>query len=189
MTVLGIIGLGMAYGLTLAAVFWFGILTIIGGVGQLFDAVHHKGWRGILWHVIIGIVYIIAGIMLVTMPVASAFWLTLFLAIMLIVVGVSRIIMSFQMRSLGGIWLGVLISGIISIVLGILIYGTVTPPTPEALATPEGQLEWMRSWGWVIGLFVAIELIMEGLALVTVAFAVKGANESNTPAGGTPAAA
>lgn len=175
---LGIIGLGMTYWLTVAAVFWFGILAVIGGVGQLLDAFHHKDWGGLLWHVLIGIIYIAAGILLMTMPVASAFWLTLFLAIMLVVVGVSRIFMAFKLRSLGGIWVGVLLSGLLSIVLGLLIYGTVTPPEPEAVATPEGELAWVQSWGWVIGLFVAIELIMEGATLIVLSFAAKALGES-----------
>lgn len=173
MAVLGVIGLGMTYTLTVVATFWFGLLTIVGGVGQLLDAFHHKGWGSILWHVLIGVVYIIAGILLATMPVASAFWLTLFLAIMLLVVGVSRVVMAFRMRHLGAVWVGVLLSGLVSIVLGVLIYGMVTPPTAEALATPEGQLAWLQSWGWVIGLFVALELIMEGASLIVIAFAVK----------------
>jgi uncharacterized membrane protein HdeD (DUF308 family) len=180
MAVLGVIGLGMTYWLTVVAVFWFGILAIIGGVTQLIDAFHHKGWKGIIWHVIIGIVYILAGILLITTPVTAAFWLTIFLAIMLIVVGVSRIFMAFQLRSHGGIWLWVLLSGVVSIVLGILIYGTVTPPAPEAMATAEGQLAWVQSWGWVIGLFVAIELIMDGVALISIALGVK----SNQARGG-----
>jgi hypothetical protein len=74
------------------------------------------------------------------MPVAGAFWLTLFLAITLVVTGVIRIIMAFQIRDQGSVWLWVLFTGIVSIVLGVLIYGMVTPPTPEALATPEDNL-------------------------------------------------
>jgi hypothetical protein len=60
----------------------------------------------------------------------------------------------------------------------------VTPPTPEALATPEGQLAWIQSWGWVIGLFVAIELILEGVALISIALAAKS---SGPAAGGSGA--
>ena len=74
----------------------------------------------------------------------------------------------------------------ISIVLGILVYGTITPPGADQLATAEGQVEWMRSWGWVIGLFVAVELMVEGMALIAVAFAVKSAAPT---AGGGPAPA
>lgn len=183
---LGVIGLGMTYWLTVVAVFWFGILAIIGGVSQILDAFHHSGWKSILWHVIIGAVYIVAGIVLITMPVSSAFWLTLFLAIMLVVVGVSRIIMAFQLRSHGSIWLWVVLSGIVSIVLGVLIYGMVVPPSAEELATPEGQMAWVQSWGWVIGMFVAIELIMEGAALIAIALATKG---TGSAAGGSDTAA
>jgi len=182
MTALGVIGLGMSYMLTLLAVFWFGVLALIGGAGQLFDSFHHKGWKSFLWHLLIALVYIAAGVILITTPIASAFWLTLFLAISMIVVGVARIIMAFQMRDKGSVWLLVALMGVLSIVLGFMVWGMVVPPTPEALATPEGQVEWVRSWGWVIGLFVALELIVEGVALISIAL-------SNRPAAAQAAAA
>lgn len=177
MLVLGVIGLGMSYRLTFLAMFWFGILATIGGVGQIFDAFHHKGWKGIVWHVAIGIVYIIAGMVLIFVPVSAAFWMTLFIAISLVVTGVMRIFMAFQVRNQGSVWWWVLLTGIISIILGILVWGTITPPGPEVLATPEAQLAWIRSWGWVIGMFVAVELIVEGISLTSIALATK----SNTP--------
>jgi uncharacterized membrane protein HdeD (DUF308 family) len=186
MLALGVIGLGMSYWLTIVAVYWVGILAIIGGVGQLFDAFHHKGWKGVVWHVIIGVVYIVAGILMIAMPIAAAFWLTIFIAAALVVSGVLRIIMSFHVRDHGAVWVWVLFTGIISIVLGVLVYGTITPPDAEALATAEGQVAWMQSWGWVIGLFVAVELIVEGVALIAVAFAAKSASP---PAGGGAATA
>ena len=181
MTLLGLLGLGMTYMLTVVAVFWCGVLAIVGGIAQILDAFHHKSWKGIVWHVIIGLIYIAAGLLMVTTPVASAFWLTLFLAISLIVVGVVRILMAFQIRGHGLVWVVVLLSGIISVALGVMIYGTVTPPGAEALATPAGQLAWVRSWGWVIGLFVAIELITEGIALISLAFAARSAPHTNAP--------
>lgn len=181
MLALGVIGLGMSYWLTIVAIYWFGILAVIGGGIQLFDAFHHKGWKGVVWHVIIGVVYIIAGIIMIAMPIAAAFWLTIFIAVALVVSGVMRIFMAFHVRDQGSVWLWVLFTGVISIVLGILVYGTITPPGADQLATAEGQVEWMRSWGWVIGLFVAVELLVEGMALIAVAFAVKS---TSTSAGG-----
>lgn len=172
LTVLGIIGLGMTYSLTMAAMFWFGALAIIAGVAQVVDAFHHKGWKSFIWHVLIGIVYVIAGLMMIFIPVSAAFWLTVFLAISLVATGVMRIVMAFMGRGQGG-WLVVVLSGVISIILGVMIYGMVVPPTPEALATPEGQAAWLQSWGWVIGLFVAVELIMEGLAQIVIALGVR----------------
>jgi uncharacterized membrane protein HdeD (DUF308 family) len=181
MTLLGLVGLGMTYWLTIVAVFWCGVLAIVGGVAQVLDAFHHKSWKGIVWHVIIGLIYVAAGLAMVTMPVASALWLTLFLAVSLAVVGFVRIVMAFQIRGQGSVWIAVLLSGVISIALGAMVYGTVAPPGADALATSEGQLAWVRSWGWVIGLFVAIELIAEGVALISLAFAAKSAPHNEAP--------
>lgn len=178
---LGIVGLGMSYWLTIVTVYWVGILAIVGGGFQLFDAFHHKGWKGVVWHVIIGIVYIIAGILMIAMPIAAAFWLTIFIAAALVVSGVVRIFMAFHVRDRGSVWLWVLFTGIISIVLGILVYGTITPPDADALATAEGQAAWLSSWGWVIGMFVAVELMVGGAAMIAVALAVK----SSDPSAGT----
>jgi uncharacterized membrane protein HdeD (DUF308 family) len=175
MTLLGLVGLGMTYSLTVVAVFWCGVLAIVGGIAQILDAFHHMSWKGIVWHVIIGLIYVVAGLAMVTMPVASAFWLTLFLAVSLVVVGFVRIVMAFQIRGQGPVWIAVLLSGAISVALGAMVYGTVAPPGADALATAEGQLAWVRSWGWIIGLFVAVELIVEGVALISLAFAAKSA--------------
>ncbi|MCX7304008.1 MAG: DUF308 domain-containing protein [Hyphomicrobiales bacterium] len=175
MTVLGVIGLGMSYWLTTVAIFWLGILAIVGGVAQILDAFHHREWKGIVWHLIIGAVYIAAGFLMITTPLSSAFWLTLFLAISLVVTGISRIFLSLQMRGQSGAWLWVLLSGVISIALGAIIYGAVAPPGAEALATPEGQLQWVSNWGGFIGLFVAVEFIMEGLSLISIASTAKRA--------------
>jgi len=175
MITLGVFGLGAAYWLTAAAVFWLGVMAIVGGIAHILDAFHHGKWKGLFWHVIIAAVYIIAGILLITTPVSAAFWLTLFLALSLAATGLMRIVMAFQIRGQGGIWLAVLLSGAVSIALGVMVYGMVMPPEPEALATTEGQLAWIGSWGWVIGLFVAIEFIMEGAALVSIALAARQA--------------
>lgn len=180
MTVLGVIGFGMSYQLTLVAMFWLGVFAIIAGAAQILDAFHHRGWKSVIWQVIIGAVYIVAGILLVVTPVSSAFWLTLFLALSLMATGILRILMAFQLRGQGNTWLTVLLSGVISIILGVMIYRTVIPPEAAALATPEGQMAWLRSWGWVIGLFVAIELIMEGTALIAIALGVKRAQGTVT---------
>lgn len=181
LTLLGVVGLGMAYSLTVVAVFWFGVLAIVGGIAQVLDAFHHKSWKGIVWHVLIGLIYVAAGLAMVTLPIAAAFWLTLFLAASLVVAGLVRIVMAFQIRGQGPVWIAVLLSGVISVALGAMVYGTVAPPGADALATSEGQLAWVRSWGWVIGLFVAIEFIAEGVALISLAFSAKSALHESAP--------
>jgi uncharacterized membrane protein HdeD (DUF308 family) len=177
MIVLGVIGLGMSYVLTTIVLFWIGILAILAGAGQLLDAFHHKKWSGLVWHVIVGLVYILAGIVLAFMPTFSAFWLTLFIAISLMITGLMRILTVFRLRGHRGLQLLVLLSGLVSMGLGFFIYRLLTRPAAEVLATAEGQLAWTSSWQWVIGLFVAIELIMEGVALISIALTASRARD------------
>lgn len=180
MVVLGVIGLGMSYALTLVAVIYFGVLAIIAGIAQLIDAWRCKGWKSIVWHVLIGLLYVGAGLVMIFMPVEAAFWLTLLLAAALIVIGVFRVIMAFQIEAGSGARVWVIASGLISIVLGILIYSVVQPPTAEMLATPEGVQTWVREWGWVIGMLVAIDFIVHGAALISIAFAARAAQDGSS---------
>jgi uncharacterized membrane protein HdeD (DUF308 family) len=169
MIVLGIVGIGMAYWLTLAAVIWFGVLAIVAGLAQLLDVVHHKGWKAIVWHVLIALLYIAAGAVMVLLPIRSAFILTLLIAFSLVAAGILRLVMALGTRGLGtGARTWLVLSAVLSIALGVLLYGTVSPPGAEALATPESQREWVRSWGWVIGLFVSLELVSQGIALTSI---------------------
>ncbi|MGX1096862.1 HdeD family acid-resistance protein [Amorphus sp. MBR-141] len=154
MVVLGMVGLGMTYWLTVFAVIWFGVLAGIGGIAQLIGAFRHKGWKSTLWHVLIGLVYLAAGIVMVALPLASAVWLTLFIAASLIAIGVMRLVMAFQVKGGAAIWLG--LAGAVSILLGGMVFAN-----------------WPISGAWVIGLFVAIDLIFHGMALISVALAAR----------------
>ncbi|MCF3935582.1 DUF308 domain-containing protein [Acuticoccus sp. M5D2P5] len=188
MAVLGVIGLGLTYGLTIISVLWFGVLSLIGGVAQLIDAFKCKGWKSIASHVILGLLYIAAGIVLITMPVQSAWWLTLLIGAMFFVTGIMRIIQAIQMEGSGGFRVFLGLSGLVSILLGVMIYSIVDFPGAEALATVETAVAWFREWGWVIGLFVAIEFIVHGASLIALALAAKKMSEKPSGPGGATAA-
>jgi len=83
--------------------------------------------------------------------------LTLIIAYILIAVGIMRLIMAFQMRQAGG-WWWPLIGGLISGALGVMIL-----------------MEWPQSGLWIIGLFIAIELIFNGWTYMFVALAARSA--------------
>ncbi|MDQ0317322.1 HdeD family acid-resistance protein [Amorphus orientalis] len=169
MVVLGMIGLGMTYWLTLATVIWFAALAFIGGIAQIFDAFKHKGWKSTAWHILVGVIYIAAAAVLVADPAGAAGILTLFIAAALIVVGVMRIVMAFQVKGGGLAWLWLGLAGAVSILLGGMIFA-----------------EWPISGLWVIGLFVAIDLIFHGAALISIAFAARSLPDD--PGAGGPAA-
>jgi uncharacterized membrane protein HdeD (DUF308 family) len=178
LVVLGFIGLGMTYALAVAVVFWSGIFAMIAGAGHLFDAFHDKAWRGVAWHVVVGAVYILLGVMLTMMPTLSAFWLTKLIALGLVLNGIMRLVTMFQVRGRRGLQLVLLISAAVSIGLGIYIYQLVAAPGPDVFTTAETQAAWVRSWKWVIGLFVAVELITEGVTLIAISMSAKSARES-----------
>jgi uncharacterized membrane protein HdeD (DUF308 family) len=155
--VLGTIGFGMSFGMTLASVSVFGVLLVIGGVFQLVNAFNFKGWKSILWHVLIAVLYVAAGNVILVDPVFASESLTLALAFILIAVGVFRIIMAFQLRPAEG-WLWPLLSGLVSILLGGMII-----------------VQWPASGLWVIGLFVSIELVFSGWSYLFIALAARKA--------------
>jgi uncharacterized membrane protein HdeD (DUF308 family) len=158
--VLGTVGLWMSFAMTLATVIMFGALLMVGGVFQLLNAFQIKSWKSVLWHVLIALLYIAAGIVIFTDPVFASLSLTIALAWILIAVGLLRILMALQLRPASG-WVWPLVSGVISILLGAMILA-----------------QWPTSGFWVIGLFVAIEMIVNGWSSVFIALAARKAAEA-----------
>lgn len=158
LVVLDIIGLYMVGTLTTASILYFGILVIIGGVFTLIDGFKAEGWKAKIWEILIHVLYIVAAIVMIMNPGASAVWFTLFLAAFLFVSGIFRIVMGFQIRKEVKGWGWTVVVGIASILLGIMILA-----------------RWPYSGLCVIGLFVAIEMITQGTSMISIAFAARSA--------------
>ena len=163
--VLGTIGLYMTFALTLASVLFFGALILAAGLLQLVQAFSCKGWKSVLGHVLIALLYVAAGVLIIVDPVLASGVLTLVLAGILIAVGVIHIMMGIQQRKAVTGWYWSVLSGIVSILLGGMIV-----------------LQWPVSGLWVIGLFVAIELILNGWSYVFVALAARKAGAADSTA-------
>ena len=155
MVMLGVIGLGMTVLFNEIVVMYFGFLLLFGSGVQLMQAFRAEAWKGRVWHVLIALVYIVGGIIAVTEPVIAGMTLALLIAWTLIVIGVLRLVMALQMRGANG-WLWTLLGGVLSVVLGVMIIN-----------------EWPQSGLWVIGLFVAIEILFAGWSQIMIALAAK----------------
>ena len=155
MVILGVIGLGMTVLFNEIVVMYFGFLLLFGSGVQLMQAFRAEAWKGRVWHVLIAVVYIVGGIIAVTEPVIAGMTLALLIAWTLIVIGVLRLFMGLQMRGANG-WLWTLLGGVLSVVLGVMIIN-----------------EWPQSGLWVIGLFVAIEILFAGWSQIMIALAAK----------------
>ncbi|KTD52371.1 acid-resistance membrane protein [Legionella rubrilucens] len=152
---LGVIGLGMVVGLTLASVLLIGILLIIGGVIQVVDSFKCRGWKAFIWHFLIALFYIFAGGLMIYDPVLASVMITAMIAWLLIIIGIARCIMAFSIRESTG-WYWLLLAGIAALILGILIL-----------------VQWPMSGFWVIGLFIAIEMLINGWSYIFLALAMR----------------
>lgn len=167
--VLGTLGLGSVIFLTLASVLFFGWLILIEGGVQLFQAFQCRGWKSVLWHVLGALLHVLAGIVVIGDPVLASNLFTLLLAAAILASGVTRIVVAFQMRA-AGVWLWPLLGGLVAVALGLMI-----------------AVHWPASSLVVIGLFIAIELIVNGWTLVTVALAARAAGQGTGGSAPRPA--
>lgn len=158
--ILGTIGLGRLYALSLAGALFFGVLIIIGGVAQFIEAFKCRGWKGVVYHVLIAVLYVGVGFFIIQDPLAAKLLLTWILAVVFVCVGIIRVVLALQMRATGS-WFVPLLGGIISIILGGLIL-----------------VKWPLSGLFVIGLFVAIELIVNGWSYIFIALAARRAGKT-----------
>jgi uncharacterized membrane protein HdeD (DUF308 family) len=151
--VLGLIGLGMTFAVTMASVLMYGILLLLGAGAQFVQGAKGRGWKGTILHVLIALLYLVAGIAVIRNPLGASVILTLLLAGALIVIGFVRIVMAFQLRGFRN-WFWPLAGGVVSIILGGIIVA-----------------HWPISGLWVIGLFVSVELIVNGWSYIFIAMA------------------
>lgn len=154
--ILGGIGMSMLVGVTLVSVMFLGVLLVIAGISQLFDTARCPEWKGMMWHALIALLYIVAGCLVIYDPFLASAMITAMIAWVLIVIGVARLVMAISLRHTKG-WFWLLLAGVVAIALGIIILA-----------------HWPWSGLWFIGLFIVIELLVDGWTYIFLAFAMRG---------------
>ena len=153
--ILGTVGLGMMVSVTIMSMYFIAVLLFIAGFAQIADSFKCLHWHGMLWHVVIGILYLIAGALVSYDPLLASTLITAFLAWSFIFMGIARAILWFRLhKSPGTSWF--ILSALASIVLGVILL-----------------CKWPMSGMWFIGLIIAIELIIAGWTYILLAFAIK----------------
>lgn len=129
--------------------------AIFNGVAQIIFGVRtHGGWH-VLLEVLLGIIYIIAGVYLLMHPIGGLLALTLILASFLLVYGIFALVLAFQIKPRGG-WGWVLFDGVITILLGILIWA-----------------HWPFNSDWVVGTLFGISIFMSGVTRLMMSLALR----------------
>lgn len=148
--------------ITVLVTWMFGFLLIGSGIAEVVTAFLAGRTRHRLIHLLVGVLYVVAGAILVDRPESAAIQLTLIIALVLIFGGAFRIAFAAVERFEGWQWIA--LNGVVSLGLGLMIYR-----------------QWPASGLWVIGLFVGIEMIFNGWAWVMFSLALKSVSPRQEP--------
>jgi uncharacterized membrane protein HdeD (DUF308 family) len=152
----GVIALGSVVMATVSAVLIVGIMMIMAGVAEIIAAFNVKDWGKFALWMLLGLLYVGAGVICIIDPLAAALILTLMVGAALVVGGILRMVLAWNMREAGKPWGWVLVSGIISLLLGL-----------EIIA------QWPYSGVYVLGIFLGIDLIFIGSGWLSIGLALK----------------
>jgi uncharacterized membrane protein HdeD (DUF308 family) len=139
---------------SLLAVVFLGALLMVTGIATLLGSCWAGKWSGLLMHVFAGILYIVAGFLIMDSPGKTVLTLTLLIAVVFIVLGTFRTIGALVVRYPQWGWS--LLNGIVTLLAGVVIYRHF----------PTSAL-------WVIGLLVGLEMIFSGWTWVMLAIALR----------------
>ena len=153
--ILGMLAVGSPFIAALAVSVVIAWLIVLAGVVHLTVAFHTREAGSLIWRMLVGLAYVCFGVYLIARPAVGVASLTLVLASLFLVEGILNIVLFFRARSLrGSSW--VLIDGIITLLLGLMIYA-----------------QWPSSSAWAIGTLVGVSMIISGVTRVMLSLAVR----------------
>jgi uncharacterized membrane protein HdeD (DUF308 family) len=154
LVVLGTVAIGSVVIASIAVAMVLGVLILMGGIAETLGAFWSRGWSGFFLHLLSGVLSIVIGVLFLRAPVGALLALTLLVAAFLLVGGIFKIVAALSFRFAAWGW--PLVSGIIDVILGIMIW-----------------LEWPSSALWVIGLFVGINMVFRGFNWIALGLALR----------------
>ncbi|MEJ2178116.1 MAG: DUF308 domain-containing protein, partial [Gammaproteobacteria bacterium] len=139
--ILGVIALAAPAVAAGAVVIVVGATLLLAGVSQVFQGLKGEGWRDKIMPVVLGIITGIAGLGVLAHPILGLGVLSLMLAIYFFIEGIWKIIAAFRFKP-NPAWVWMLLGGILSLVLGYLIWN-----------------QWPLSGIVAVGVLVGVDLI------------------------------
>jgi len=152
--VVGLVAISSVFVATLASVMVLGGLLVIVGITEVIHAITVRNLKGFAIHLLSAAIYLVGGIFMLEDPVQAAAVLTLIISAALFVAGVLRIVIAATTQFHGWSW--VMFNGVVDLVLAGMILA-----------------KWPDSSLWVIGLFVGIDLMLQGWSWVFLALTVR----------------
>ena len=163
----GIVALAYPFASSVGIIVVLGTVLIISGVATVVGAFWAGKWSAFFLQLLVGILYVMAGMVIRDVPLESVALLTLFIAASFVVVGVLRVVISLVERFPQWGW--ALLNGVITMIAGLIIYDSF----------PSSAL-------WVIGLLVGLELLFNGLTWIMLSLTLRNLPDEETAASGVP---
>ena len=151
----GFVAFGSVVMATVASVIVVGAMMIVAGAAEIIGAFQMKSWGKFLIWALLGVLYIVAGLLTFENPLFAAVLLTLLLGASLLASGAVRLFLAFSMKRESP-WVWVALSGAITLLLGLLIVA-----------------RWPVNSVYILGLFLGIDLIMAGAGWVSLGFSLR----------------
>jgi len=144
---------------TLATTIVLGWLFLVSGVVGLVTSFWVRQAPGFWWSLLSAVLAIVVGFWILARPISGAVSLTIVLVAFFIIEGIASIMFSLEhKRELTGQWGWMLVSGVIDLVLGAMIFAGL----PSTAA-------------WAIGLLVGINMVFGGSALIAMSLHARNA--------------
>jgi uncharacterized membrane protein HdeD (DUF308 family) len=156
--VVGSIALFTSVATTLFSVILLGSFLLVGAVVRLIECFYTQHWKGRFSHLLLAILYGIAGAYALARPGLTALSLTMLIGGFLIVGGILRALVAIATRFESWGWSA--LGGVLTAFLGVLILE-----------------QWPVSGLWVIGTFVALDLIAHGWTSIMLALGIRNAQQ------------
>jgi uncharacterized membrane protein HdeD (DUF308 family) len=157
LVILGMVSISLPVVAGKALVYSIGGLLLFVGIFQLVTGLREISLSGKLLGVLLGAITGITGLAVLAHPLYGLAALTLVLAMFFVIEGIGKIIVSFSYRPAPG-WIGVLLSGVLGLVLGLMIWN-----------------QWPLSGTWAIGVLVGVDLVSTGVSLIALSMTIKQA--------------
>ncbi len=148
-----------------AVVMVIGALLVATGVVEIVQAVRSTSWSNRIGPLLFGAVAVLCGLGVLGHPLLGLSFLTLLLIVYFVTGGIAKIVGSFCYRPISG-WLMMLGSGLISLLLGVIIWR-----------------QWPVSGLWAVGVLVGIDLLLTGLSMLALVATVRRENNITAGAG------
>lgn len=130
-------------------------VLFITGVAQLIQSFRSPGGADRILSAILGAVIAGLGVMVWRNPEIGSSFLMVLLMIFFVVNGLWKISTAWRFRRASG-WIWLMLSGLVSLVFVYLLWS-----------------QWPVAGAWVIGVFIGIDLLLAGLAMVILAFTAR----------------